>query len=144
MNCFLKAKRRVLKTKTKMLRNKSLPTFFGEEIRQGKRLEIADAAQKKPALFYQHDNGQLWNGDSLEWLKTLPTESSDMVFADPPYNIKKADWDNFESQEKYIKFSLQWIEQVARILKPTGTRFHSGVWINISSLFTKRISMKGV
>jgi len=49
-----------------------------------------------------------------------------MVFADPPYNIKKADWDTFESQEEYIKFSMQWIEQAARVLKPTGTLFICG------------------
>jgi site-specific DNA-methyltransferase (adenine-specific) len=80
----------------------------------------------KSALFYQHENGQLWQGDSIEWLKSLPSESVDMIFADPPYNIKKADWDTFESQEEYIKFSMRWIEQSARVLKPTGTLFVCG------------------
>jgi site-specific DNA-methyltransferase (adenine-specific) len=80
----------------------------------------------KPALFYRHENGQLWQGDSIEWLKSLPSESVDMIFADPPYNIKKADWDTFESQEEYIKFSMSWIEQSARVLKPTGTLFVCG------------------
>ncbi len=55
----------------------------------------------KPALFYQHPQGQLWQGDSIDWLITLPDESVDMIFADP-HNIKKADWDTFESQEAYI------------------------------------------
>ncbi|MDR2849569.1 MAG: site-specific DNA-methyltransferase, partial [Verrucomicrobiota bacterium] len=77
-------------------------------------------------LFYRHDNGQLWRGDSIKWLSSLPDESVDMIFADPPYNIKKADWDTFESQEKYIQFSVQWIEQAARILKPAGTLFVCG------------------
>jgi site-specific DNA-methyltransferase (adenine-specific) len=60
--------------------------------------------------------------DSIEWLKSLKDESIDVIFADPPYNIKKADWDTFESQEEYIKFSMKWIEQAARVLKPTGSQ----------------------
>jgi len=33
---------------------------------------------------------------------------------------------NFESQEEYINFSMQWIKQAARILKPAGTLFVCG------------------
>jgi len=109
-----------------MIRNKKIPTFFNETLQKGRRMEIKQANDVKPSLFYQHENGQLWLGDCIQWLKTLPAESVDMVFADPPYNIKKADWDSFESQEAYIKFSMQWIEQAARVLKPTGTLFVCG------------------
>lgn len=35
-------------------------------------------------------------------MKQLPDNFVDMIFADPPYNLKKADWDKFESQEQYI------------------------------------------
>ncbi|MFM6203827.1 DNA methyltransferase, partial [Planktothrix sp.] len=59
-------------------------------------------------LQYSHPHGQLYQGDSIDWLKSLDSESIDLVFADPPYNIKKADWDNFENQEQYIDWSLQW------------------------------------
>ncbi len=34
-------------------------------------------------------NGVLFTDDSLQWLKTLQDESVDLIFADPPYNIKK-------------------------------------------------------
>lgn len=109
-------------------RNKELPTFFGEVQLKGERL-LADFTQKQseePTLFYQHPHGQLWKGNSIEWIESLQAESVDLIFADPPYNIKKADWDTFESQEQYIKFSMQWIEQAARVLKPTGTLFICG------------------
>ncbi|MDL2228577.1 hypothetical protein LJC30_06800, partial [Odoribacter sp. OttesenSCG-928-L07] len=82
-----------------MTRNKELPTFFGEVMLKGERITENFENNIKPLQFYQHENGQLWQGDSIEWLKSLPSESVDVVFADPPYNIKKADWDNFESQE---------------------------------------------
>lgn len=71
-------------------------------------------------------NGLLYQEDSIHWLKQLPENSVDMIFADPPYNIKKADWDKFESQEQYIDWSLQWIKESARILKPTGSLFICG------------------
>ncbi|MBD2165321.1 site-specific DNA-methyltransferase [Calothrix membranacea FACHB-236] len=77
-------------------------------------------------LFYSQENGELWQGDAIEWLSSLDTESVDLVIADPPYNIKKAEWDTFESQEVYVQWSLSWIEQVSRILKPTGSFYICG------------------
>lgn len=71
-------------------------------------------------------DGALFTGDSIEWMKTINDESIDMVFADPPYNIKKADWDDFGSQERYVEWSMRWIEQASRILKPTGSLYVCG------------------
>ena len=53
-------------------------------------------------LQYENRLGRLYFGDSLTWLKGLKSETVDLVFADPPYNINKADWDNFESHEHYL------------------------------------------
>ena len=77
-------------------------------------------------LQYEHPHGKLYQGDSIEWLSSLEDASVDLVFADPPYNIKKADWDNFESQEKYIEWSVKWISQASRVLKPTGSLYVCG------------------
>jgi site-specific DNA-methyltransferase (adenine-specific) len=75
---------------------------------------------------YQLSGNTLFCGDSLEWLTTLPDASVDLVFADPPYNLKKAEWDTFASQEHYIQWSVQWIKEAARILKPTGSLYIMG------------------
>lgn len=77
-------------------------------------------------LEYSRENGLFFCGNSLDWLKTLKNDSIDLVFADPPYNINKADWDKFESQEEYIQWSLAWIKEAARILKPTGSLYICG------------------
>ncbi len=77
-------------------------------------------------LQYEHPNGRLYQGNSFDWLESLDDASVDLVFADPPYNIKKADWDNFESQEKYIEWSIKWITQASRVLKPTGSLYVCG------------------
>lgn len=79
-----------------------------------------------PMLYFRHPNGDIWVGDAVAWLRSLETESVDLVFADPPYNIKKAEWDTFESQQHYVKWSLSWIEEAARVLKPTGTLYICG------------------
>jgi len=75
---------------------------------------------------YVRENGALFTGDSLKWLKHVNDESVDMIFADPPYNINKADWDKFESQEHYIGWSMRWIVEAARILKRTGSLYICG------------------
>jgi site-specific DNA-methyltransferase (adenine-specific) len=106
-------------------RNKELLTFFGEQDLKGKKHPvILDTLE--PQLFYEHHNGKLFIGDSILWLKSLPENSIDLIFADPPYNIKKADWDNFESQQKYIEWSMRWIEPAAKVLKSTGTLYICG------------------
>jgi len=109
-----------------MTRNKEIPSFFGQIKLKGEKLSIEQTDNDNPQQFYKHENGELWFGDSIKWLKTLKSKSVDLIFADPPYNIKKADWDTFESQEEYIKWSMQWIEQAARVLKDTGTLYVCG------------------
>jgi len=106
-------------------RNKEPLTFFGVTERKGEKLAL-DETKSTIQKFYEHKNGELWIGDSIEWMKSLKGESIDLVFADPPYNIKKADWDTFESQELYIQWSMEWIKEAARVLKPTGTLFICG------------------
>lgn len=80
----------------------------------------------EPTAFYQSEHGTLYQGDSLVWLGTLEAESVDLIFADPPYNVSKAEWDNFESQAHYIAWSMEWIEQAARVLKPDGSLYVCG------------------
>lgn len=110
------------------VRQKEIPTFFGRPMLRG-RVALVDPSRFNPSvpvLFYSHPNGEIWAGDAIVWLRTIPDESVDLVFADPPYNIKKAEWDSFESQQEYVNWSLRWIEQAARILKPTGTLYVCG------------------
>lgn len=89
---------------------------------------------------YKKGDSILYEGNSLDWLKSLANESIDLIFADPPYNIRKADWDKFESQEKYIEWSKQWIGESARILAKNGTLYICGFTEILADL--KHPSMK--
>ncbi len=79
-----------------------------------------------PQLHYETDNGRLFCGDSLKWLASLERGSVDLMVADPPYNIKKADWDSFESLNAYVTWSHQWLELASRALKPRGSIYVFG------------------
>ncbi|MBI4091855.1 MAG: site-specific DNA-methyltransferase [Candidatus Levybacteria bacterium] len=102
------------------------PNLFGDALNKGVFVKDDEKINDKAKLFYKHPNGEIWVGDSIEWLKTLEEASVDLVFADPPYNIKKAEWDTFESQEKYIEWSMKWIKEAARVLKKNGSLYVCG------------------
>ena len=109
------------------VKKKKLPILQEALFDQPMRGKIISSRNGSPYYpIYTCGSNSLYEGDSLEWLKSLDDNSIDLVFADPPYNIKKADWDKFESQEKYIIWSMQWIEQAYRVLKDTGTLYICG------------------
>ena len=62
-----------------------------------------------PEPYYAEEDGVLFCGDSLELLKRIKNASVDLIFADPPYSLKKAEWDTFKSLAVYIRFSMKWI-----------------------------------
>ena len=114
-------------TASYFVRNSEVPEFFGQALTKGEKLPLdLPAKNSEPQLFYSHPHGEIWLGDSIDWLRSLETGSVDLVFADPPYNIKKAEWDTFESQQEYVAWSVRWIEQAARVLKPEGTLYVCG------------------
>ena len=104
------------------------PRFFGEPLSTGKVRphDLTLAKSGEPQEYYVHPHGKLWLGDSLKWLCRLPPQSVDLIFADPPYNIGKADWDHFQSQDQYVSWSTQWIEMAAAALQPTGSLYICG------------------
>jgi len=62
-------------------------------------------------------------GDAMTLLKEIPSESIDVIIADPPYNLGKNYGNNhdFKEFDDYISFSKTWLGEAKRILKSTGT-----------------------
>lgn len=87
------------------------------------------------------------HGDCAEVLNSLPENSVDLIFADPPYNLQlqnelyrpnmtKVDavddgWDKFGSFADYDKFTRDWLTASRRVLKDTGTLWVIGSYHNI-------------
>lgn len=81
------------------------------------------------SLFPDTDFGSLINtvvqGNALEVLRQIPSESVDLVFADPPYNLDKAylTYDDEKDKETYLAWCNAWLDEYVRILKPTGSLY---------------------
>ena len=94
------------------------------------QLEIGYRAKAQKAEFitpfFETQHGKLYNNDAIKFLKQLDSNSIDLIFADPPYNIKKAEWDSFSSQKEYVDWSMEWISEAHRVLKKTGSLYVCG------------------
>lgn len=110
------------------MRNKSIGALLANKTIRGirEKIDVNQLNPNNPVIYYSHPNGEISIGDTIAWLRSLKDESVDLIFSDPPYNIKKAEWDTFESQEQYVEWSLQWIREAARVLKPNGTFYVCG------------------
>jgi site-specific DNA-methyltransferase (adenine-specific) len=108
-------------------RKTKVDEFFGQKQYKGRIAKLTENQEPLlPYLYYEHPNGGLYLGDCMEVMQNIDNESVDLVFADPPYNIGKADWDCFDSQQEYVYWSINWIKEAARILKPTGSLYICG------------------
>ena len=91
--------------------------------------------------------------DYLTGIKKLPDNSIDLIIADPPYNLSKSnnswkwdneikkmgfggkwsitneDWDDLPFED-YWYFSITWIKESIRVLKPTGSFWVFGTYHN--------------
>jgi len=76
--------------------------------------------------YFKTQYGKLYNYDATKYMKQLAPNSIDLIFADPPYNIKKAEWDTFSNQKEYIDWSMEWIVEAQRVLKKTGSLYVCG------------------
>ena len=108
--------------------------------------EILDPAVKGFPPFFRNDSAVLFNGDSLEILRSFPENSIDMIFADPPYMlsnngltcqngkmvpVNKGDWDKSKGFETDTVFHNEWISACHFVLKPEGTIWVSGTYHSI-------------
>lgn len=76
---------------------------------------------------FEKDGHLIYWGDALETLRTeVASDTVDLIFVDPPYNIGKkfADFhDRWPSDEAYTTWVYQWLAECIRVLKRTGTLY---------------------
>jgi len=91
--------------------------------------------------------------DCVEAMRRLPSASVDIAIADPPYNASKgnnwrwdnsvslpgfggnwskvmADWDDMPLAD-YFAFTLAWLSELKRVVRPTGSLWIHGTYHNI-------------
>jgi site-specific DNA-methyltransferase (adenine-specific) len=89
-------------------------------------------------------------GDTIKNLKKIPSNSIDLIFADPPYFMQTDgellrtegtvfkgvddNWDKFTDYKQYDDFCEQWLIECKRILKKEGSIWVIGAFQNIYRL----------
>lgn len=77
-------------------------------------------------------------GDCIKIMGDFPSNSIDLIFADPPFNIGMK-YDNYKdnkSYEEYYNWSKEWISECFRVLKKTGS-----IYIAIGDEFAAEINL---
>jgi len=96
--------------------------------------------------YYSRKGFELYLADSLVLLDEFESESVDMIFADPPYNLSnggftchagkrapvdKGAWDVSRGVEGDFAFHREWTAKCKRVLKKNGTIWISGTYHSI-------------
>ena len=68
---------------------------------------------------------QVYCADCLEFAKTLPSQTFDLIIADPPANgIVKDKWDNqWETEDQYVEWLVNRVIEFERLLKSNGSLY---------------------
>jgi site-specific DNA-methyltransferase (adenine-specific) len=61
--------------------------------------------------------------DCIDFLKKIDNGFVDLAVLDPPYNLKKADWDTFKSEKKFLEWTFLWIDTLLPKLKDAGSLY---------------------
>ena len=80
----------------------------------------------------------IYHGDCVKILNSLPPESVDLVFADPPFNIgfKYDEYKDTLTAAQYSAWVEEWLDGCNRVLKPTGS-----IYIAIGDEFAAEIAV---
>ncbi|MGD1928311.1 MAG: DNA-methyltransferase [Leptolyngbyaceae cyanobacterium] len=82
--------------------------------------------QRCPQPILNTEHGVLFQGDCLEILKHIESESVDTVFADPPFNLGKhygKKVNDSLGENEYLNWMHTWIAECERVLRPGGSLF---------------------
>jgi len=90
----------------------------------------------------------IYNTDCIEGMNLIPNNTIDIVITDPPFAIDfKAKRNNYNRKqsrvidgyneirkEEYYKFTLNWMKEVYRILKNSGSMYVFSGWNNLKDI----------
>jgi site-specific DNA-methyltransferase (adenine-specific) len=113
-----------------------------------------------PKLVYVGENGILYQGDSILLLQHMVSDSVDLVFVDPPFNLgkdyKTDSFDDLIATETYRQWCRLWLLELIRVLRPGGSLFlyhwprwlmELGTWLDTLPILAYRswiaLKMKG-
>jgi site-specific DNA-methyltransferase (adenine-specific) len=117
------------------------------------RTRSQDVTDKQLATIGPYSLDQVYPLSCIEGIKQLPSNSINIAIADPPYNLSKggswkwdnsvrlpgfggdwskvmAEWDDMPLAD-YFSFTIAWLAELKRVVKPTGSMWIHGTYHNI-------------
>ena len=84
------------------------------------------------------------HGDCIEVMQNIPSDSIDVTFADPPFNLKKK-YGTYKDEKEtvdYLNWCKQWILEMVRITKPSGSIFLHNIpkWLTYYAGFLNEVA----
>jgi site-specific DNA-methyltransferase (adenine-specific) len=113
------------------------------ETNAARKASVQQDPSKPSDAIWQSSDGRscLYHGDCLEVMASMPADSIDCIWTDPPYNlsndgitcvagrmvkVNKGEWDRSRGVELDHEFNKAWLSACRRVLKPSGTIWVSG------------------
>jgi site-specific DNA-methyltransferase (adenine-specific) len=66
---------------------------------------------------------QIYRADCLKFLEQVQNRTVNLAVIDPPYNMRKAYWDTFGSENDFFNFTFRWIDALIPKLKNNGSLY---------------------
>lgn len=120
----LKIKMGILDSSVRDLIQQNAEEIFPIIEKAGKK--DTDLKPAAPPKILETRLGTLYQGDCIELMPWLESDSADLVFADPPFNLNKlypSKIDDNLKAEQYLKWCERWLDECIRILKYGGSLF---------------------
>ena len=64
---------------------------------------------------------KIYHTDVIKFLQNLNNNIIDLAIVDPPYNLKKNEWDTFENEKIYFDFTENWLNALIPKLKSNAS-----------------------
>ena len=80
--------------------------------------------------------------DCFQLLRDLEDGIVDLAILDPPYNLRKAEWDTFKSDEAFFEFTYSWIDALVPKLKRNGSLYIFNTPYNSAFILQHLVSMR--
>lgn len=87
---------------------------------------VTVAEQQILTPVFQTELGSLYHDDCMRVLPSIESETVDLIFADPPFNLGKDYGKKVNDQlaeHEYLEWCAAWIAECVRVLKPGGSLF---------------------
>ncbi|MDR0643330.1 MAG: site-specific DNA-methyltransferase [Treponema sp.] len=80
--------------------------------------------------------------DCIDFLNKIDDGFADLAVLDPPYNMRKSDWDTFKSDKDFFDWTFSWIDVLLPKLKDTGSLYIFNTPYNCAFILQYLVSKK--